>query len=84
MRRRQGFRRECGAERFLLDVEVQVTGVGPLIVNLASWRAHFLERLARQIAVTGDDSLRPLMEEVAAYLKRVVLTEKLVMYMKAY
>lgn len=42
-------------------------GFGPLIVNLAQWRDHFLERLARQIAVTGDERLRLLMDEIAAY-----------------
>ncbi len=51
----------------VLRIGLHPHGLAPLIVNLASWRAHFLERLARQIAVTGDDSLRSLMEEVAAY-----------------
>jgi len=51
----------------ILQIGLHPRGLAPLIVNLASWRAHFLERLARQIAVTGDDSLGPLMEEVAAY-----------------
>jgi transcriptional regulator with XRE-family HTH domain len=51
----------------ILRIGLHPRGLGPLIVNLASWRAHFLERLERQMAVTGDDSLRPLMEEVAAY-----------------
>jgi transcriptional regulator with XRE-family HTH domain len=51
----------------VLRIGLHPRGLGPLIVNLASWRAHFLERLARQIAVTGDDSLRSLMDEVAAY-----------------
>lgn len=51
----------------ILRIGLHPRGLAPLIVNLASWRAHFLERLARQIVVTGDDSLRPLMDEVAAY-----------------
>lgn len=51
----------------ILRIGLHPRGLAPLIVNLASWRAHFLERLARQIAVTGDDSLRSLMDEVAAY-----------------
>jgi transcriptional regulator with XRE-family HTH domain len=61
-------------EPALLDPPVNVLrlglhprGLAPLIVNLAQWRAHFLERLSRQIAVTGDDALRSLMDEVAAY-----------------
>jgi transcriptional regulator with XRE-family HTH domain len=51
----------------ILRIGLHPDGLAPLIVNLASWRAHFLERLARQIAMTGDDSLSSLMEEVAAY-----------------
>jgi transcriptional regulator with XRE-family HTH domain len=42
-------------------------GLAPRIVNLAQWRAHLLERLARQVAVTGDRELRELTEQVAAY-----------------
>ncbi len=51
----------------LLRVGLHPRGLAPLIVNPDSWRAHFLKRLARQIAMSGDDSLRPLMDEVAAY-----------------
>jgi transcriptional regulator with XRE-family HTH domain len=51
----------------LLRLGFHPRGLAPLIVNLGAWREHFLERLARQIAITGDDGLRPLMEEVAAY-----------------
>ncbi|HST40246.1 MAG TPA: helix-turn-helix transcriptional regulator [Conexibacter sp.] len=42
-------------------------GLAPRIVNLAQWRAHLLERLARQVAATGDGGLKELLEEVAAY-----------------
>ncbi len=51
----------------ILRIGLHPGGLAPLIVNLAQWRAHFLERLARQIAITGDAHLRTLMEEVAAY-----------------
>lgn len=51
----------------ILRIGLHPSGLAPLIINLAGWRAHFLERLARQIAVTGDARLRALMEEVAAY-----------------
>jgi transcriptional regulator with XRE-family HTH domain len=51
----------------LLRVGLHPRGLAPLIVNFAAWRAHFLQRLARQIAVDGDDDLRSLMDEVAAY-----------------
>lgn len=42
-------------------------GLAPRIANLAQWRAHLLERLARQVAATGDRELRELLEEVAAH-----------------
>lgn len=51
----------------LLRAGLHPRGLAPLIVNLAEWRAHFLQRLARQIAIDGDDGLRSLMDEVAAY-----------------
>jgi transcriptional regulator with XRE-family HTH domain len=51
----------------LLRVGLHPRGFAPLIVNLAEWRAHFLRRLAQQIAIGGDDDLRSLMEEIAAY-----------------
>jgi transcriptional regulator with XRE-family HTH domain len=42
-------------------------GLGSLVVNYADWRAHFLERLVRQIAATGDAELQALYDEVAGY-----------------
>jgi transcriptional regulator with XRE-family HTH domain len=42
-------------------------GLAPLIVNLGQWRAHFCQRLERQIAGTGDPDLAALLEEVADY-----------------
>ena len=42
-------------------------GVAPLIVNLGHWRAHFCQRLERQVAVTGDPDLAALLEEIAGY-----------------
>lgn len=51
----------------VLRIGLHPGGFAPLIVNLAKWRAHFLDRLARQIAITGDAELQALMEEVAAY-----------------
>ncbi len=58
----------------LLDEPVNVMRVGlhprglaPYIVNLARWRAHFLGRLAQQIAITGDDELSELLEELHGY-----------------
>ncbi len=51
----------------VLRIGLHPGGLAPLIVNVAQWRGHFLERLARQVAITGDAQLRRLMEEVAAY-----------------
>src|SRR6476661_2993624 len=61
-------------EPALLEPPVNVLRVGlhprrlaPLIINLAEWSAHFLGRLERQVAVTGDEDLAALLEEVAGY-----------------
>jgi transcriptional regulator with XRE-family HTH domain len=51
----------------LLRTGLHLRGLAPSIVNVAQWRAHFLQRLARQIAISGDEGLRSLMDEVAAY-----------------
>jgi transcriptional regulator with XRE-family HTH domain len=42
-------------------------GLGPLFVNLGDWHAHWMKRLERQLATTGDDQLASLIEEVADY-----------------
>jgi transcriptional regulator with XRE-family HTH domain len=42
-------------------------GLAPRIRNLAQWRGHLLHRLDRQIAVTGDEHLKALRDEVARY-----------------
>jgi transcriptional regulator with XRE-family HTH domain len=42
-------------------------GMAPRIVNLAEWRAHLLERLRHEIAVTADPALSLLLHEVLRY-----------------
>jgi transcriptional regulator with XRE-family HTH domain len=42
-------------------------GLGPLFINLGDWHAHWLRRLERQLAATGDKQLASLIEEVAGY-----------------
>lgn len=42
-------------------------GLAPWTVNLAEVRAHFIERMKRQVAITGDDRLAALLEEVVGY-----------------
>jgi transcriptional regulator with XRE-family HTH domain len=51
----------------VVRVSLHPRGLAPLIVNLAGWRAYFRERLERQVAITGDDHLAALIEEVARY-----------------
>jgi hypothetical protein len=51
----------------VLRVSLHPDGVAPRIVNLGEWRAHLLERLGRQVAITGDDALAALYDEVSGY-----------------
>ena len=50
-----------------LRVTLHPEGMAPHILNLPEWRAHLLDRLRRQVAVTSDDRLAALYAEVAAY-----------------
>jgi hypothetical protein len=51
----------------VLRVSLHPDGMAPRIVNLTEWRAHLVERLERQVAITGDEALRALAEEAAGY-----------------
>jgi len=51
----------------VLRLSLHPDGMAKRIVNLAQWRAHLLERLAQQIATTGDPVLKALRIELAAY-----------------
>jgi transcriptional regulator with XRE-family HTH domain len=51
----------------VLRASLHPDGLAPRIANLGQWKAHLLERLAREAAVTGDPALRALHEELAAY-----------------
>ncbi len=42
-------------------------GLAPRILNLREWRGHLLHRLAREIALTGDQELIELREELLGY-----------------
>jgi transcriptional regulator with XRE-family HTH domain len=42
-------------------------GLAPRIINLGEWRAHLLDRVERQIALTDDGSLRELHKEMLSY-----------------
>jgi transcriptional regulator with XRE-family HTH domain len=53
-----------GAPMNVLRLSLHPLGLASKIVNLAQWRAHLFERLARQIAATGDRDLTALLAEL--------------------
>lgn len=50
----------------VLRVSLHPDGVAPKIVNLGEWRAHLLGRLRRQVAMTADQELSDLYDELLA------------------
>jgi MmyB-like transcription regulator ligand binding domain len=42
-------------------------GLAPRVANLWEWRGHLLDRLYRQVTLTNDRTLLPLLEELRAY-----------------
>ena len=51
----------------VLRLSLHPEGLAPRIVNHAAWRGHVLHRLRQQVAVSGDETLRALEAELAAY-----------------
>jgi MmyB-like transcription regulator ligand binding domain len=51
----------------VMRVGLHPRGLAPLMVNLGDWHVRWLERLERQLAVTGDEELAALIEEIAGY-----------------
>ena len=51
----------------VLRASLHPDGLAPHIVNLGEWRAHLLERLDRQVAVSGDEELAALRAELEGY-----------------
>jgi transcriptional regulator with XRE-family HTH domain len=51
----------------VLRIGLHPRGMAPRIINLGEWRAHFLDRLQRQVVTTGDVELAALADEVASY-----------------
>ena len=51
----------------VMRVGLHPRGFGQLFVNLGDWHAHWLKRLKRQLAATGDKQLASLIDEVAGY-----------------
>lgn len=58
----------------VLRLSLHPKGIAPLIVNLAEWRAHLLERLRKLIEATGDVLLEELEAELSAYPAGVTRT----------
>jgi transcriptional regulator with XRE-family HTH domain len=48
----------------VLRLSLHPEGLAPRIENLAEWRGHLLERLARQINSSGDQALIALLQEL--------------------
>ena len=64
----------AGVAAHLLEPPVNVLrlglhpeGLAPRVANLASWRAHLLDRLGRDAVLSGDPALAALHRELAAY-----------------
>jgi transcriptional regulator with XRE-family HTH domain len=51
----------------VLRVSLHPAGVAPRIANLGEWRAHLLDRLRRQIALTASPALQALLDELLSY-----------------
>jgi transcriptional regulator with XRE-family HTH domain len=51
----------------VLRVSLHPDGLAPRIANLGEWRAHLLDRLRRQIALTADPALKTLLDELLGY-----------------
>jgi transcriptional regulator with XRE-family HTH domain len=51
----------------VMRVGLHPRGLAPLMVNLGDWHAHWIERLKRQLATTGDPELAALIEEISGY-----------------
>jgi transcriptional regulator with XRE-family HTH domain len=54
----------------VLRASLHPNGMAPRIVNLDEWCQHLFRRLHRQVAMTGDEELAALYEEVRAYCPR--------------
>ena len=50
----------------VLRLSLHPQGLAPRIANLTEWRTHLLDRLRRQITVSGDDLLAELLQELSA------------------
>ena len=51
----------------VLRISLHPQGLAPHIVNLGAWRAHLLERVRHQVAVSADATLAALLDELVRY-----------------
>ncbi len=49
----------------VLRLALDPKGMAPRILNLEEWRAHLLDRLRRQVLLTGDEVMSGLFDELA-------------------
>jgi transcriptional regulator with XRE-family HTH domain len=50
-----------------MRIALHPDGLAPRVINLGEWRGHLLHRLERQLAMTGDERLLDLREELLSY-----------------
>ena len=50
----------------MLELTLDPRGMAPRILNLPEWRAHLLERLARQVSLSGSAELEALLGRLVA------------------
>ena len=50
-----------------MRIALHPDGLAPRVINLGEWRGHLLHRLERQLAMTGDERLLALREELLSY-----------------
>jgi transcriptional regulator with XRE-family HTH domain len=58
----------------VLRASLHPAGLAPRIVNLAQWSDHIIDNLRRQVAITGDESLRALEAELTGYATAMGVT----------
>jgi transcriptional regulator with XRE-family HTH domain len=51
----------------VLRLSLHPAGLAPLIVNLAEWRVHLLDRVRRQVRASGEAVLAALLAELESY-----------------
>ena len=51
----------------VMRLNLHSRGLAPMIVNLAEWRAHLLDRLRRQHRLTLDPAVGELLKELSGF-----------------